>query len=93
MLDVSNDRKVEKYAKRVKQRYIAIGFLFIAIYFICSVLAERQGQGRVLANAAGCVLLVIYVLGLVFWRRIPANHVALVVEEEGDMGNSPESSR
>lgn len=77
--------------RRVKQRYIAIGFLFIAIYFICSVLTE--GQGQVLANAAGCVLLVIYVLGLIFWRRIPANHLALVTEEEVDTGNSPESSR
>lgn len=77
--------------RRVKQRYIAIGFLFIAIYFICSVLTE--GRGQVLTNAAGCVLLVIYVLGLIFWRRIPANHVALVTEGEVDTGNSPESSR
>lgn len=77
--------------RRVKQRYIAIGILFIAIYLICSALTE--GQGQVLTNAAGCVLLVIYVLGLVFWRRIPANHVALVVEEENSMRNGPESSR
>lgn len=77
--------------RRVKQRYIAIGFLFIAIYFICSVLTE--GRGQVLTNAAGCVLLVIYVLGLIFWRRIPANHVALVTEGEVDTGNRPESSR
>lgn len=91
MLNVSNDGKVEGMPRRVKQRYIVIGILFIAIYFICSVLTE--GRGQVLTNAAGCVLLVIYVLGLVFWRRIPANHVALVVEEEDGMGNSPESSR
>lgn len=91
MLNVSNDGKVESMPRRVKQRFIAIGILFIAIYFICSDLTE--GRGQALTNAAGCVLLVIYVLGLVFWRRFPANHVALVVEEEDGMGNGPESSR
>lgn len=91
MLNVSNDGKVESMSRRVKQRYIAIGILFMAIYFICSALTE--GRGQVLTNAAGCVLLVIYVLGLVFWRRIPANHVAPVVEEEDSVENGPESSR
>lgn len=90
-MDVSNDGRVEKYAK-TSETEVYSNWVFVHRY-IFHLFRPDRGAGQVLTNAAGCVLLVIYVLGLIFWRRIPANHVALVTEGEVDTGNSPESSR